>query len=78
MNLATPDVCLLRAFAKKPLQRRHNERWVNRDGIAPVTSLSADDRRVGELARRPNDPEQSRLRLAAELPPLGKPVKSSA
>ena len=78
MNLATPDVDFLRAFAKRTLQRPHHERRVDRDGTAPVTSLSADAPKVGELTRKPDVSKQSRLRLAAEPPPPGKPVKASA
>jgi hypothetical protein len=78
VSLATHDVDFLRALAKKALQRPHLERWVDRDGTAPVTSLSADDRKVGELARKPDVSKQSRLRSAAELPALGRTVKPSA
>jgi hypothetical protein len=53
-------------------------RWIDREGTARMTSLSADDREVGELAPKLDDSKQSLLRLAADLPPLGKTAKPSA
>ena len=79
MNLASPDVDLLRALVNNARQRPHHVRWVHRDGTARVPSLKADDeRKVGELARKLNISKQSLLRLAAELTPRGKAEKPSA
>lgn len=79
MNLATPDVDFLRALVKNARQRPLHVRWVDRDGTSRMTSLSAaDDRKVGELARKLDVSKESLLRLAAELPPLGKAENPSA
>jgi hypothetical protein len=79
VNLATPDVDFLRALVKDSRRRPLHVSWVDRDGTSRVTSLSADDdRKVGELALKLGVSKQSLLRLAAELPPLGKSVNPSA
>ncbi len=79
MNLAAPDVDFLRALVKSARQRPHQVSWVDRDGTARVTSLSPDDdRKVGELARKLNVSKQALLRLAAELPALGKTANPPA
>jgi hypothetical protein len=68
VNLATPDVDFPSALVKKARQRPDNERWVDRDGMAPVTSLLAGDRKAVEFARKLDASKQPRLRFAAELP----------
>jgi len=79
VNLAIPDVDFLRGLVKSARQRPHQVSWVDRDGTARVTSLSADeDRKVGELARKLKVSKQALLRLAAEQPALGKAAKPPA
>jgi hypothetical protein len=73
MDLPPPDVDFLRALVKTSRQRPHHLRWVDRDGTARLTALSPQDaRRVNELAHRLSVGKEALLRLAAELPALGK------
>lgn len=77
MHLPPPDVDFLRALVKSARQRPLLVRWVDRDGTARVTTLSPEDgRRVNELARQLGLSDEALLRLAAELPKLGKSEKS--
>ena len=73
MNLPPPDRDFLRALVKTSRQQPHHVRWVDRDGTARVTTLSAEDaRRVNELAHQMGISKDALLRQAAELPALGK------
>jgi hypothetical protein len=77
VHLPPPDLDFLRALVKTTRQRPHPVRWVDRDGTARVTTLSPEDaRRVNELARQLGIAKEALLRLAAELPALGKSEKS--
>ncbi len=77
MQLPTPDLDFLRALVKTSRQRLHHVRWVDRDGTARVTTLSAEDaRRVNELAHQLGIAKDALLRRAAELPALGKTDKA--
>jgi hypothetical protein len=77
VNLPPPDIDFLRALVKTARQRPHHVRWVDRDGTARVTTLSPEDaRRVNELAHTLSISKDALLRLAAELPALGKAEKS--
>lgn len=79
MQLPPPDLDFLRALVKTSRQRPHHVRWVDRDGTARVTTLSAEDAwRVGELARKVGVGTDALLRRAAELPALGKSEQSSS
>ena len=79
MNLPQPDVDFLRALVKASRQRPQHVRWVDRDGVARVTTLSLEDaRRVAELAQRLGLAKDALLRGAAELPALGKFEKPPA
>ena len=76
VQLPQPDVDFLRALVKTARQRAHHVRWVDRDGSARVTTLSPEDaRRVNELAHQLSVSKEALLRLAAELPALGKAEK---
>lgn len=76
MNLPTDDLDFLRALVKTARQRPHQVRWVDRDGTARVTTLSADDaKRVNGLARQLGVGNDVLLRRAAELPALRNPEK---
>ncbi|HEY3755641.1 MAG TPA: hypothetical protein VGL42_05790 [Opitutaceae bacterium] len=77
MHLPPPDLDFLRALVKTARQRPQHVRWVDRDGTARVTTLSAEDaRRVNELAHQVGVAKDALLRLAAELPALGKSGKT--
>lgn len=71
MNLPPADQDFLRALVKTARQRPHHVRWIDRDGTARITTLSADDaKRVHELARQLGVANDVLLRRAAELPAL--------
>lgn len=71
MNLPPADQDFLRALVKTARQRPHHVRWIDRDGTARITTLSADDaKRVHELARQLGVATDALLRRAAELPAL--------
>lgn len=71
MNLPPADQDFLRALVKTARQRPHHVRWIDRDGTARITTLSADDaKRVQELARQLGVATDALLRRAAELPAL--------
>jgi hypothetical protein len=78
MNLPTADLDFLRTLVKTARQRSHHVRWIDRDGTARVTTLSAEDaKRVNELARELSVAPDVLLRRAAELPALRNPEKSA-
>jgi hypothetical protein len=79
VTLATTHGAFLRALVKIARKRPHQVRRVDRVSAVRAPSLKAgSDRKVGELARSLNVSKPSLLRLAAERPPRGKPVRSSA
>lgn len=79
MNLPTADLDFLRGLVKVARQRPHLVRWVDRDGAARITTLSAEDaKRVHELARQSGVATDVLLRRAAELPALRNPEKPAA
>ena len=78
MNLPTAELDFLRTLVKAARQRPDHVRWIDRDGTARVTTLSAEDaKRVNELARQLGVARDVLLRRAAELPALRNPEKSS-
>lgn len=78
MNLPPDDLEFLRALVKTTRQRPQHVRWVDRDGTARVTTLSAEDaKRIHELARQMGVANDVLLRRAAELPALRNPAKSA-
>lgn len=78
MNLPTPDLDFLRGLVKTARQQPHHVPWVDRDGTARVTTLSADNaKRVNELARQLGVAPGVLLRRAAELPALRNPEQST-
>jgi len=77
MNLPEADQDFLRALVKTSRQRQHHVRWVDRDGTARVTTLSADDAtRLNQLAHQLGLAKDALLRRAAELPALRTPGKT--
>jgi hypothetical protein len=77
MNLPAADLDFLRSLVKTARQRPHHVRWVDRDGTARVTTLSAEEaKRVYDLAHRLSVAHDVLLRRAAELPALRNPDKS--
>lgn len=78
MHLPPADLDFLRSLVKTARQRPHQVHWVDRDGTARVTTLSAEEtRRVGELARRLGVANDVLLRRAAELPALRNPANAA-
>lgn len=78
MNLPPPDLEFLRTLVKTARQRPQHVHWVDRDGTARITTLSAEEaKRVNELARQLGVAHDVLLRRAAELPALRNPAKSS-
>jgi hypothetical protein len=78
MDFPTTDLDFLRTLVKTARQRPHHVRWIDRDGTARVTTLSAEDaKRVNELARQLGVAPDVLLRRAAELPALRNAEKST-
>ena len=74
MNLPPEDLDFLSALVKTARQRPVQVHWVDRDGTARVTTLSAEDaKRVHGLARQAGVASDVLLRRAAELPAIRKP-----
>lgn len=79
MNLPAADTDFLRALVKTTRQRPHQVRWVDRDGTARVTTLTAEEaRRVNELAHQLGLAKDALLRRAAELPAFNPAPKKPA
>jgi hypothetical protein len=78
MNLPVTDLDFLRALVKSARQRAQHVRWVDRDGSARITTLSAEDAaRLNALARQLGLGQDALLRRAAELPAL-RPAEKKA
>ena len=78
MNFPTADLDFLRTLVKTARQRPDHVRWIDRDGTARITTLSAEDaKHVNELARQLGVAPDVLLRRAAELPALRNAEKSA-
>lgn len=69
MNLSDADQDFLRDLIKTARQRPHHVRWIDRDGVERMTTLSpADATRLNALAHELHLTKDALLRQATHLP----------
>jgi len=77
MKLPEAEQDFLRSLVKTSRQRLHHVRWVDRDGSARITTLSAADAvRLNTLAHGLHVSKEELLRQAAHLPVHKRPAGS--